>query len=114
MNLNKLFAVQKELDESIVKQKGREGQNLRHKKILALQVEVGELAQNWRGFKFWSEDQEPNVKIIIECTTCNGTGDENYEANLESLMDGGGGVSFKECASCGGDGHSGYSNPLLE
>jgi len=114
MNLNKLFPLQKELDERIMKEKGLEGQDLLDKKILALQVELGELAQNWRGFKFWSEDQEPNVKIIIECTTCNGTGDENYEANLESLMDGGGGVSFKECASCGGDGHSGYSNPLLE
>ena len=29
------------------------------KKILALQVELSELANEWRGFKFWSEDQEP-------------------------------------------------------
>ncbi|MEX3715404.1 dUTP diphosphatase [Cytobacillus horneckiae] len=31
------------------------------KLILALQVELGECANEWRGFKFWSVDQEPRV-----------------------------------------------------
>ena len=41
-----------------------------NKKILALQVELGELAQNWRGFKFWSEDQESNTEYV--CELCEG------------------------------------------
>lgn len=57
MKLNELFNMQKALDDHIKKEKGLEGQDLLDKKILALQVELGELAQNWRGFKFWSEDQ---------------------------------------------------------
>ena len=63
MNLSKLFKIQKQLDERIVKEKGLEEQDLLDKKILALQVELGELAQNWRGFKFWSEDQEPRTEV---------------------------------------------------
>ncbi|WP_433943492.1 dUTP diphosphatase [Paenibacillus sp. SN-8-1] len=58
MNLTKLFEMQRELDERIVKEKGLEGRDLLPEKILALQVELGECANEWRGFKFWSEDQE--------------------------------------------------------
>ncbi|MET3700147.1 dimeric dUTPase (all-alpha-NTP-PPase superfamily) [Bacillus oleivorans] len=61
MNLSKLFEAQAELDKRIVKEKGLEGQDLLPKKILALQVELGELANEWRGFKFWSEDQRPRI-----------------------------------------------------
>lgn len=61
MNLQPLFEAQKKLDEHIEKAKGLEGQNLLDKKILALQVELGELANDWRGFKYWSENQEPNM-----------------------------------------------------
>ena len=61
MNLKHLFELQRKLDEHIVKEKGLEGQDLLPKKILALQVELGELANEWRGFKFWSEDQEPKT-----------------------------------------------------
>lgn len=60
MNLTKLFEAQKQLDERIVKDKGLEGQDLLPMKILALQVELGELANEWRGFKFWSNNQKPN------------------------------------------------------
>ena len=63
MNLSKLFKIQKQLDERIVKEKGLEGQDLLDKKILALQVELGELANEWRGFKFWSHDQEPRTEV---------------------------------------------------
>ncbi|WP_078579872.1 dUTP diphosphatase [Salipaludibacillus agaradhaerens] len=64
MNLDELFAMQKELDADIVKRKGLEGQDLLTKKILALQVELGELANEWRGFKFWSEYQEPRTNHL--------------------------------------------------
>ncbi|CDQ39527.1 dUTP diphosphatase [Virgibacillus salexigens] len=59
MNLNKLFEIQKELDTKIVNEHSLQDQDLLPKKILALQVELGELANEWRGFKFWSKDQEP-------------------------------------------------------
>src|SRR5699024_8235863 len=57
----KLFETQKILDDKIVKEKGLDGVDLLDKKILALQVELGELANEWRGFKFWSEDQDPRT-----------------------------------------------------
>lgn len=63
MNLNKLFEIQNKLDQRIIEKHGLEGQDLLPMKILALQVELGELANEWRGFKFWSENQEPRVKI---------------------------------------------------
>jgi len=62
MTLTELFQIQKKLDERIIKEHGLEGRDLLDKKILSLQVEIGELCQNWRGFKFWSKDQEPRTK----------------------------------------------------
>lgn len=62
MNLTKLFEMQRELDERIIEQHGLQGEDLLPKKILALQVELGELAQEWRGFKFWSKDQQPRYE----------------------------------------------------
>lgn len=78
MNLNKLFELQRKLDEHIVKEKGLEGQDLLPKKILALQVELGELCNCWRGFKYWSNDQEPRIKDYkqTKCKWCNGSGDD--------------------------------------
>lgn len=101
MELKELFEMQKKLDEHIIEEKGLEGQDLLPKKILALQVELGELANEWRGFKFWSEDQESNewqrckvcsdqpgnleiaIKeevLTIECPVCQGYG-EVYKGN---------------------------------
>ena len=62
LNLQHLFEIQGGLDAHINKQKGLEGQDLLPKKLLALQVELGECANEWRGFKFWSEDQNPRTK----------------------------------------------------
>ncbi|WP_281659108.1 dUTP diphosphatase [Halobacillus sp. Cin3] len=64
MNLEKLFEIQGGLDAHIVKEKGLEGQDLLPWKILALQVELGELANEWRGFKFWSKNQEPRIRKL--------------------------------------------------
>lgn len=79
MNLNELFRIQRELDEAIVKKKGLEGKNLLQERILALQVELGECANEWRGFKFWSKDQEPRTSAEILCRTCAGTGYDRYD-----------------------------------
>lgn len=64
MNLEKLFDKQRLLDDRIRREKGLEGQDTLSKKILSLQVEVGECANEWRGFKFWSNDQNPRLKKI--------------------------------------------------
>lgn len=70
MNLTKLFEMQRELDARIVKEKGLEGKDLLPQKILALQVELGECANEWRGFKFWSNRQTPKLYPLEECSYC--------------------------------------------
>lgn len=71
MNLNKLFEMQKELDEKILERfTNLKNEDLLPKKILALQVELGELCQEWRGFKFWSEKQTPLQKWSGGCDKC--------------------------------------------
>jgi dimeric dUTPase (all-alpha-NTP-PPase superfamily) len=75
MNLQKLFELQRKLDEHIEQEHPRqEGEDRLAKKILALQVELGELANEWRGFKYWSNDQEPR-RIDPYCVECAGTGE---------------------------------------
>lgn len=65
MNLTNLFETQRVLDERIMeKHPELKGQNNMDWKILALQVELGECANEWRGFKKWSNDQEPRTKLF--------------------------------------------------
>lgn len=62
MNLTKLFETQAALDEHIMQEHPElRGQNNLDWKLLALQVELGECANEWRGFKKWSKDQEPRI-----------------------------------------------------
>lgn len=63
MNLIKMFEKQKELQRLIDKKHPLQpGENRKEKYILALLTEVGELGNEWRGFKFWSVDQKPRTK----------------------------------------------------
>ena len=102
MNLEKLFQMQKELDARILAEHPiQEGENRLAKKILALQVELGELANCWRGFKYWSNDQKPRTEELGECPLCKGTGDL-------------GTVWAENCIECGGSGKVVVKNPLLE
>ncbi|QKS71678.1 dUTP diphosphatase [Paenalkalicoccus suaedae] len=71
MNLTPLFEVQRKLDDKIVQEKGLEGQDLLPEKVLALLVELGELANEWRGFKFWSEGREARTEYV--CKFCEGS-----------------------------------------
>ncbi|WP_111290015.1 dUTP diphosphatase [Bacillus safensis] len=66
MNLEKMFEMQAELDRRIIREKGLEGQDLLPGLILALQVELAECANEWRGFKFWSNDQQPREEKLLE------------------------------------------------
>ena len=71
MNLSNLFIKQAELDAYTIKKKGLEGQDLLPNTILALLVELGECAGEWRGFKHWSEDKEPRTeKLLVEYVDC--------------------------------------------
>lgn len=65
MNLGKLFEMQKVLDERILKEKGLEGQDLLSKKVRALLTELGELSNEERSFKFWSEDRAPRTEVFV-------------------------------------------------
>jgi dimeric dUTPase (all-alpha-NTP-PPase superfamily) len=101
MNISKLFEMQKALDERIVREKGLEGQDLLPMKILALQVELGELANEWRGFKYWSQDREPRTRLDgMLCSMCDGSG--VYDTDWDKQTD---------CPLCDG---TGLKNPLLE
>lgn len=105
MNLIKLFEMQRKLDEKIVEEKGLKGQDLLPKKILALQVELGELCQEWRGFKFWNNDQEPRRWYERKCHSCKGNG--YFITNIYT--------NKKEpCGYCDGTGFEEQKNPLLE
>lgn len=66
MNLQKLFQMQNTLDHRIQTQHHLEGVPLLHKKILSLQVEFGELANETRCFKFWSTKKQSSNDVILE------------------------------------------------
>lgn len=72
-----------------------------NKLILALLVELGECANEWRGFKFWSKNQEPRNKNII-CHACKGQGYFAFPNQEE-----------EDCSYCEGSGYQ-EKNPLLE
>ncbi|MBI6872887.1 dUTP diphosphatase [Clostridium aciditolerans] len=66
MNFSKLFKLQENLDNRILQQRGLDNKSLTSKKILALQVEIAELANETRCFKFWSDKGPSNKSIILE------------------------------------------------
>ena len=114
MNLSKLFQTQKVLDQKIYDRFPGLKEEPWDWKILALLTELGECANEWRGFKKWSKDQKPRTKEIIDCSYCIGTGDSNAESNMEMMMEGKDGVPYEACEDCNETGISGYRNPLLE
>lgn len=66
MNLAKLFELQENLDERIRENHGLQGESLFSRKILALQVELAELANETRCFKFWSDKKPSDKGVILE------------------------------------------------
>lgn len=101
MNLTKLFEMQVQLDADIMANHPvQEGEDRFGKKVLALLVELGELGQEWRGFKYWSKDQQ--ARTTKQCPQCNTDG-ERYDTLFKEYL---------TCASCNGEGSIG--NPMLE
>lgn len=108
MNLTKLFETQAALDEHIMQEHPElRGQDNLDWKILALQVELAECANEWRGFKKWSKDQEPRVYMPNPkepCEKCKGNGYFDKHKDIKDWI---------FCKECDGVGCHFY-NPLLE
>ncbi|UOY94258.1 dUTP diphosphatase [Ectobacillus sp. JY-23] len=66
MDLLHLFKLQKELDERILQEHNLEPKKLLKEKMLALLVEVGELANETRCFKYWSNKPASERSVILE------------------------------------------------
>jgi dimeric dUTPase (all-alpha-NTP-PPase superfamily) len=66
MNLKKLYELQKNLDDRIREQHNLQGVSLLSKKTLALNVEIGELANETRCFKYWSDKKASDRDRILE------------------------------------------------
>ena len=107
MELQKLFEMQAKLDAYVTTYHPvQEGENRLEKKVLALLVELGECAQEWRGFKFWSNDQKARTKVENKCLECGGKGFDSYWTDEGEMHD--------QCECCCGTGIVGKSNLLLE
>jgi dimeric dUTPase (all-alpha-NTP-PPase superfamily) len=66
MDLKKLFEMQKGLDQHIEDKHQLQDEDLYSRKILALLVELGELANETRCFKFWSVKPASEQGVILE------------------------------------------------
>ncbi len=66
MNYQKLFTMQKGLDKHIETKHGLLEEDLFERKVLALLVELGELANESRCFKFWSLKSSSPKQIVLE------------------------------------------------
>ncbi len=105
MNWNELFKMQEVLDNKIHQEKGLTREETFEKRILALLVEVGEMLNEWRGFKYWSNDQEPRdyrPNPYDPCEVCHGQAVFMEEDSITEF-----------CQNCDGVGFH-YHNPLLE
>ena len=70
MNLESMIDKQAELDQSIIEGKNLNVEDHTLDKFLALQVELAECANDWRGFKFWKVDKEPKETLLEEYVDC--------------------------------------------
>ncbi|MEH7376097.1 dUTP diphosphatase [Neobacillus drentensis] len=66
MQLEKLFHMQKALDTHIEEKHNLQDEDLFDRKVLALLVEIGELANETRSFKFWSVKPSSLKEVILE------------------------------------------------
>ncbi|GAA0456482.1 dUTP diphosphatase [Alkalibacillus silvisoli] len=66
MDWNRLYELQFELDERIMQSLSKSRSEIYLDKVLALMVEVGELANETRCFKYWSQRAASSREIILE------------------------------------------------
>lgn len=124
MKLVDLFNQQRILDAEIERKHPRQsGEDRIAKKLLALSVELGECANEWRGFKFWSTNQ--NAKTLLYTTVgaseenasyfnCGNCGErvDKEDSRLKTLF----GMNYEECPECQEGNLYAFrqKNPLLE
>lgn len=84
MQLENLFKMQKELGK--VGLFNYQESDRFDKLILALLVEIGECANFWRGFKYWSADQQPRTKAVRNVAMME-EDKEYYNPLLEEFVD---------------------------
>lgn len=66
MDFKKLFRLQKDLDMQIIEEHNLKDEALLPQKSLALQVQVGKLADDTRCFKYWSNKSPAKREIVLE------------------------------------------------
>jgi len=66
LDIKEFFNIQKILDTKILQEHNLEGTDLVPRKIMALQVELGELANETRCFKYWSKKAPAAREVILE------------------------------------------------
>lgn len=66
MDLQKMFYLQKKLDERIMTEHDINNADVIQERVLALSVELGELANETRCFKYWSTKAPSNRHVILE------------------------------------------------
>lgn len=64
--INELYEIQAELNDRIVKEHKLNDEDLKDDRFMALLVELGELANETRCFKYWSLKDASEKSIIIE------------------------------------------------
>lgn len=103
--LPELLKKQAELDDYIMETKDLTHEETIESRKLAFVVELAECMQEWRGFKYWSDNQEPNTSVEVECSRCDGSGLRNPNAILGVV-----------CDDCEGEGIviKSLENPLLQ
>lgn len=71
MNINKLLTIQQNLDSEIIKLNIPNGQSLLSKELLALQVNIGQLANETNCYKYWNSfsyiDSKAVLKHYVRC-----------------------------------------------
>jgi dimeric dUTPase (all-alpha-NTP-PPase superfamily) len=81
VKLVELFKMQNVLRDHI----GYEGEDKKDKMLLALLVEIGECANEWRGFKYWSKKNKP---VTDNWRVGNDLNVERYNPLKEEYVDG--------------------------
>ncbi|AKU43399.1 dUTPase [Bacillus phage Silence] len=66
MDLTKMYDIQKGLMAKIDKKHPADGEDRSAKKFVGMLTEFAECINEHRGFKFWSNDQEPREELLEE------------------------------------------------
>ncbi|PEE20763.1 hypothetical protein CON95_27090 [Bacillus toyonensis] len=114
MNITKLFTMQGNFDERVLKDKGLSRKETFELRVLAFIDEVAECMKEWRVFKFWSNNKKPRTFIRESCPDCAAKGYTRGNPPVdEKLGVHGLGNHWYYCEKCAG--HLVVDrNPLLE